>query len=582
MKPWWLPAASTLVLLIAAIATVSTGRIAPAFPASTPPRVEAVSAEAVPAAASAALERSRAISRGITTIKLAMALIAGLLIALGERLRRRGHETRLRRSRRAALLLTAVVAFLASYNFFAFGQYAGIHGHEFFHYYLGAKYFPELGYFDLYECAVVAASEATPEQSAEPRVIRDLRDIGRRRTIVPAQSAAACHALFTPDAWQHFSHDTRAIRNLLPPGAWERVIVDQGLNASPVWILFGHAMAWLVPAEPASLRLYARLDLLLLASAFAAVAWAFGLQGFSLAVIAWSANPLARYEWIGDAPLRQLWFATMLIGLCLLARRRIHASAVLMATSALLRLFPLFYALGYAARQARDALATRRLDADFVRFVASGLAAGALLIGVSVWVSGRGSAVIPEFARNMSAYSDLKAVNSMGWQALLTYNEQPTPPRLVGDRLVYSESDRMAQNRRVFEARRGLYWLGVALYLALFWRALRDAEDWEAAALGVVGILLFTQAAQYYMSCMVPLALLGLGRPRVAMALMATLAAWGAVLLADGESARAFAWCSALALTLVGYVLIELARVPRSGRHSDQPRGALANQSGSI
>ena len=77
-----------------------------------------------------------------------------------------------------------------------------------------------------------------------------------------------------------------------------------------------------------------------------------------------------------------------------------------------------------------------------------------------------------------------------------------------------------------------------------------------------IGILLFTQAAQYYMSCTVPLVLLGLSRPRIAMALMGALMAWAITLLAHGESARAFAWCSAIALALAAYVLLEVARNP--------------------
>ena len=120
----------------------------------------------------------------------------------------------------------------------------------------------------------------------------------------------------------------------------------------------------------------------------------------------------------------------------------------------------------------------------------------------------------------------------------------------------------MAQNRRVFRSRRAWYWVGITVFLTLFWRALRHAEDWEAATLGFVGILLFTQAAQYYMSCTVPVVLLGLSRPRIAMALMVALVAWAITLLAQGESARAFAWCSAIALALAAYVLLEVARNP--------------------
>ena len=52
--------------------------------------------------------------------------------------------------------------------------------HDFYHYYVGPKYHRELGYFDLYECSVVADRETT-RRIGDDWTIRDLRTLGMRR-----------------------------------------------------------------------------------------------------------------------------------------------------------------------------------------------------------------------------------------------------------------------------------------------------------------------------------------------------------------------------------------------------------------
>jgi len=470
-----------------------------------------------------------------------------------------------------ALVALALLASAATYNFFRWQHAHGIHAHEFFHYYLGAKYFPELGYAALYECALVAVTEGRPDAASRAYEIRDLRSIERRQRIVPARVAPDCHARFEPARWAAFRRDTRFFAGLLPPERFARVLTDQGLNASPVWLAMGHPIAEWTPVHLESLRRLARLDLAVMIAGFAAVAWAFGPVGLALAMLAWAANPLARYEWVGDAPLRHLWLGSLLVGLALLRRARPGAAGVLLAASALLRLFPVLFALGPAARAARTAVTERRLEPGFLRYAASGTAAGLLMLAVAIAANGRGAAVVPEFAGEMASYATLKARNSMGLRALLTFTPDPPPPRLVDGRLVHVEADRMAQNRRVFAARRPLYWAMVAAFAWLFWRALREAEDWEAACLGFVLVFVLTQPASYYASCIVGAALLGTRRTPIALATLAALVAWGTIALVVGETPGAYAAASGVALLLSGFTLWAMRRPP-----DDVPAGAPA------
>lgn len=517
-------------------------------------------AHAEPREAAARQDRGRSIARMLTGAKSAAALAALGLVTLAHRRRRRGHGRTGRFEKRyaGALLAVALFAFASSYNFFQWRHDHGFHVHEFFHYYLGAKYFPELGYHDLYECAAAAATEGHPDEAGRPVEIRDLRHVERRIQVIPARSLDACRGHFTPDRWETFRHDTALLQRRMTPERWARVLTDQGLNASPVWLLAGRTMAEAIPAEAGALRRYARLDLLILGIGFAAVGLAFGIEGFSLALLAWAANPLSGYGWVGDTPLRQLWFGTLLVGLSLLRRRRYGASAIFLAGSSLLRLFPIFFPIGYAARQGRRWLAERRFDPGFLHFVTIGTAAGLLLIAMSIPIAGRGVGVIGEFAAEMSSYTTLTGSNSMGWRALLTRPESETPPRLVGGELKVVEADRIAHGQRAFASRWPIYWLGVALTGILFWHALARAEDWEAACLGFVLVLVLTQAASYYMTCTVGAALLGTRRARIAMGLLATLVVWGAISLGFGDSEDGFALATVVALLLSVFTLVEM------------------------
>src|SRR4029079_10593841 len=77
----------------------------------------------------------------------------------------------------ADLTLTglAAIAMIAYTNFFTFHYTARsfTHGQDMFHYQLGSKYFPELGYEHLYEASVVAQVESAPG-SVLPQKIRNL------------------------------------------------------------------------------------------------------------------------------------------------------------------------------------------------------------------------------------------------------------------------------------------------------------------------------------------------------------------------------------------------------------------------
>src|SRR5207245_8463138 len=93
---------------------------------------------------------------------------------------------------------------------------------------------------------------------------------------------------FTSERWSAFREDVAFFREALGP-QYTAVLADHGFNPTPLWAAIGGSLANLVPAgSHAGVFLLTLLDPLLLAAAFAAVAWTFGLRVALLSIFPFS------------------------------------------------------------------------------------------------------------------------------------------------------------------------------------------------------------------------------------------------------------------------------------------------------
>jgi hypothetical protein len=514
----------------------------------------------------------------ILSARIAMARFAIAAAALGVWVAR-GHMPA--RAWRAALALLAVAAFASNFDFFL---RQALHRHELYHYYLGAKYFPELGYARLYECSVEALRERGLAVARAPVEMTDLRTKRRLPAAEVLAAAPPCRPDFEEARWQAFQEDVARFRALLGDAGWLGVLRDHGYNPSPVWTLIGRPIASHVPATPASLWLIARLDLVLLLALFAAIRWAFGFEATCLAAVAWGACGHTAPIWTGNAFLRQLWFATAIGGLCLVRRGRHAAGGALVALATGLRVFPGAFLIGYGMTEARRAAAQRRLAPGVARFVTGVVAAGLLLAVAATVVAGRGVAAWSEFARNTAAMTSFTARNTLGLTYLLGFDPRPPPQDVIDTARSVPEAIEL-HKRRTLASRRWLQVVALAAFGLLFWRATRpggDARrvrlaDWEGLAAGALLIPVLTLPASYYVGFVVVGALLATRRPRVGLALLLTVVGFAASVAAYGSDRLAYVWSSAIVLAYCAWALHELARPPAPG---DRDRRALSDAAG--
>ena len=168
-----------------------------------------------------------------------------------------------------ALVVLAAVGFV-NFGFFHVVQRQQIHYWDAFHYFVGAKYLPELGYTRLYEATYVAGREMRAFAGIER--IRDLPTYQARdaRSI----DAAAVRARFTDARWRAFKQDLLFFGPRIPD--WRRLFLDHGYNDPPPRALLLHTLVRWLPATPLTLAALTSIDYVLIGAALTLAARAFG------------------------------------------------------------------------------------------------------------------------------------------------------------------------------------------------------------------------------------------------------------------------------------------------------------------
>ncbi len=456
----------------------------------------------------------------VGAVKAATAAAGALLLGVGAlRSARGGPPGRVFDGLLAGLGLLAAACWwnLGRFHYPMFG-----HPSETYHYYVGAKYFPELDYTGLYRCTALADAESGRRAEVEARYARDL---GTNR-IVPAaellRDPALCKARFSAERWRSFRRDLRFFRERLPVERWQRTQVDHGYNATPAWGLVGGLLARTGPASERRILWLRLLDPGLLAGTGLAIARAFGWRTLCVALLYWGTSYPAHYGWVGGSYLRQLELAALLVGICCLRRGRPATAGALLAVASLVRVFPAVALAGVALRAVWEAVSARRLTLSPAhrRFALAALATVALLVPLS-GVGAGGLGAWPAFLENSRVLLGTPLRNHVGLRTLLAYDPS-TSARILADPSLDDPYARWKEaRRRTFEARRPLFAACLAGFLILLAAAVRRAEDWSASVLALGLVPIAFELTCYYWALLAAYALLWERQPWVGAALCA-------------------------------------------------------------
>lgn len=406
----------------------------------------------------------------------------------------------LRRPRRFLVLLGVAAAFAVSVytNFFSFhGARTFVHLHDVAHYYLGSKYYAEAGYSDLY-VAMLRAEAETYDDHFKTLTARDLETYDEVDIVTLLRRSDPVKAAFTPERWADFKKDVAYFRDALGDH-YAAVLGDHGFNPTPVWALIGGALSRRVPAGSGrGILALALLDVVLLAGVFAAIGRTFGARTLLLSLLYFCVIFGTNFGWTGGAFLRHAWFFALVVGICCLAKKRDAAAGALVAVAAMLRIFPVFFALPVALKGASLALRRRALPRRQLLFLGS-FAATAAVLFLATGLLPRGFRHWGEFRAQMELHVANISPNVVGLTDALAY-------RWGGEEKVTQEEFNAlkARRQRIHAGQLLLIFVPVLVVAA---RIARTSTDLGAVALALPLLHTSLSLASYYQIFLVLLVL---------------------------------------------------------------------------
>jgi hypothetical protein len=405
--------------------------------------------------------------------------------------------------RRLPTILLTICAMASIGTYIDWGQWRNdryVNGWEFFHYYLGSKYLPELGHTGLYEAALVADVETGRQFSHKKNAIRNLTTGGCIRVDEVLSRTGAIKARFGSARWAEFKQDIRYFKNTLSPWQWNGVFHDKGYNATPVWSMFvGRLTNWIDTSQPVGLLNLALLDPVLILLSIVAVGRSFGPRAALLMIVLIGTHMIMSHSHMKGALLRTDWVMALVLAICCLKSDRPVLAGALAAYAASVRVFPAFFALPLLAQPIISWARREPRHPSQMRFLTGFCVALALLVTTSIFVVGWGHC--QEFVAKIWQHNNSFSPWRVGFKHLFlgAYEYQP---------------ENAATLQQVFQGRWVSWWMIQAIVLAGCAFLARRLENWEILALGFVPtFFLVAPTYYYYMMLVVPL-LFFAGRPR--------------------------------------------------------------------
>ncbi len=457
-------------------------------------------------------------------LSIGVSLTAAGLLMLEQRAKRIGLPVPERVAKWFGIGLT-VVSFLLYFDFFnpntRYAKY--YHRHELYHYYLGSKYFGEIGYDRLYTCTAIAEVELG--RGAQIRK-REIRDLSAKNLIIPTTQTyifddpGQCKNHFTVERWDAFKTDIAWFEQSARGEYWENMQKDHGYNPPPVWTMTGKFFSSFAPAGDGFFKLLTLLDISLQLSVVLLIKWAFGWRTMALATIFWGCNAPANFYWTGGAFLRQDWIFFVMASLCLTRKRKFVLAGAALTWASLLRIFPVALFGGVGLIMLFHLIRHSRIHKDHLRFIAGSLLAAAVLVPASMTVTG--PTAYKDFAAHIALHKDTPLTNHMGLETMLVHDWD--------GRMVFSRDDRLDDPFEGWkdgrtERKHALrpVFLAINLFMLgwLAWALHRTKLLWMGIALSVPIIISLANLTCYYYSIFLAAAVLVRARPALGPAYLA-------------------------------------------------------------
>ncbi|MCH9651639.1 MAG: glycosyltransferase family 39 protein [Deltaproteobacteria bacterium] len=421
-----------------------------------------------------------------TTVRLVLVGLAIALLALPLVATERLRISRTRQTQLLAILALAAWGHASALQIWQLTTSPWVRVWNVFHYYLGAEYFEELGFVELYDAALEADKQGDDywNNITEVRNLRtyevEPRSVGEAR-FDPAE-------VFTPQRWEEFRADVAALQVHRSPDRWKNIFIDRGYNPPPFWTFVGQRLTALLPATSlVSLKLLVSLDLLLMAAIFWLIRRTFGLRPAVLVFLFIALSPVNGNRLAGGF-LQYDWFCAIAAAICFVKREKPIASAACLAYAVLTRVFPAVLVAAALVPVVVFWVRTGRIRQFQLRFfVALGLFG---LVGLGLGsLTGRGPTAWVEFTSNIGHHSEAhtwgqRRVGLKHW--------------FIHDQRSFAFDEGGRERRAIFAQQLPLYQGTAALGFAAFALVAYRRRRQDALLLGLVPFFLIAVSSRYY------------------------------------------------------------------------------------
>jgi hypothetical protein len=424
-----------------------------------------------------------------------MAIVVGFAWLDSRRVARWLSAARAALARRALMVLLGLAAVLAvatyvDFGVFRYGSY--LNEWDLYHYYLGTKYAPELGYTNLYGATLAADHETGLRYQPANGQIRDLTTAAMRDVRSVLAEAPRYRSRFSEARWREFVADVAWFKMQLPPRRWSLILADHGYNGTPAWSFAVGALLTrnLSVRDGAARWAMLLLDPLLLVAGVLAVAWAFGARAALLTVVFIGTHYLFSWGHLKGALLRTDFAVCSLLAVCLVKRGYYRIAGVLLGWAVLSRIFPAFLLLGPAVLLMHGFWRTRRWDRRLLGLLVAGGATVAVAVAGSSAYFG-GTAIWREWTDKIALHYAEGSDWDLGLRSILEARFAHGVP--IRAATVAALTGQAAVS--VFHPMELVAILFLALPALWFIPAL---EHHEALSYGFVFVFLFSIATYYY------------------------------------------------------------------------------------
>lgn len=393
-----------------------------------------------------------------------------------------------------------------------------VHTWEFFHYYLGTKYYNEVGYSGLYNCAYRSSIESGAMQLEADKVIRDLE----KNTLISSRDALrasdVCRSAFSPQRWDEFSFDVSWFREQMGE-RWNTVFHDHGFNPSPWWIWVAKRILPAGRVSHEQLTYLVKWDLALMGVMWLSLFFFIDIRAVCFAAVVWGLNPLADGSWTAGTYLRHDWLAACVLGIVALSKQRGFIAGALFAYATCSRVFPAIVLggvliHGFSVMRVGKVGTLREnhhLKVLLSAFVTSAIVFAVTFIsfGVSAW---------GHFFENTSKHVATRGGNLVGVGHVVDHVVQCSNPQYVKDG-VCEPPERIDETSHGW-IKRMVQLLLPALFLGWVAWISQRLSLMESTSLSMCALPLALSPSSYYFEFLIIPALLSVRFPRVGICLV--------------------------------------------------------------